>query len=221
MPDPFEGVEFTPEQKNELLLLRRGFALLNSVSGDVDVRRKLRAANPTAGISVPEDDIAEPLLKPLRERLDAIQTDHTETLAKIDEKTAAFDSKVAEWEQKHRDAADLGDLQKKIAAAAKHYRFTDEGTTALIEHMKTTGTADPMTAGAYLVQNMERPAPVAETGLAPEQARRNGAPDVDLFNISTGQDDESMKLLHSGPKGAEKWMQTEINKIIAEGQEAA
>lgn len=221
MSDPFEGVEFTPEQKNELTLLRRGFALLNSVSGDVDVRRKLREKNPNAGIQVPEDDIAEPLLKPLRERLDAIQTDHTETLQKIDEKTAAFDAKVAEFDQKQKDAADLGDLQKKIAAAARHYRFTDEGTTALIEHMKTTGTADPMTAGAYLVQNMERPAPVAETGLAPDAARRNGAPDVDLFHIATGQDDESMKLLHSGPKGAEKWMQGEINKIIAEGQEAA
>lgn len=222
MPDPFEGIEFTPEQQRELNLLRQGFSLLNSISGDVDVRRKLRAANPTAGIAIPEDDIAEPLLKPIRERLDALAPDIEEKLKKVEEGKAAIDEKIAAFDQRQKDAADLGDLQKRIDQAAKHYRFTDEGRTALIDHMKTTGTADPMTAGAYLVQNMERPAPVAESGLAPEAARRNGAPDLDLFHVATGHDDESLKLLHSqNPKDRDRWMMNEINKIVAEGQEAA
>lgn len=224
MADPFEGIEFTPEQQHELAVLRNGFALLNQIVSDpktaTPAKRLIRQIKPDMNVVIPEDDIAEPLLAPIREQVTTLQTKHEEVLKALDEKTAAFDQKLTEREQKEKDTDDLRDLQKRIDEAAKHYRFTDEGRAALIEHMKTTGTPDPMTAGAYLIQNMERPAPVASNGLAPEMARRNGAPDVDLFQVATGHDDESLKLLHAKP---EQWMSKEINNILAEqaGRDAA
>jgi hypothetical protein len=222
MPDPFEGIEFTPAQMQELSVLRQGFSLLNQIVSDpktaTPAKRLIRQVKPDSNLMIPEDDIAEPLLQPLRQEIESLKTNHAETLEKIEKASLGFDEKVSAFEQKQKDQSDIADLGKKIDAAVKHYRFTDEGRGALIDHMKTTGTPDPMTAGAFLVQNIERPASIVATGLAPEQARRNGAPDLDLFQVATGHDDESLKLLHTKP---DRWMETEILKIQAEAAEAA
>lgn len=225
MGDPFDGIEFTPEQQRELQTLRNGFNLLNTLVSDpktaTPMKRLWRQIDPKANLQIPEDDIAEPLLAPVREKMTALETAVDEKGKALDEKLAALEAKTVEREQKDRDAADLADLNKNIEKAVRHYRFTDEGRSALITHMRETNTSDPMTAGAFLVQNMERPAPIAANGLAPEQARRNGAPDVDLFQLATGQDDESMKALHGSPRERDRWMMNEVAKVMAEGQEAA
>ena len=224
MADIFDGLELTPEQQREIATLRRGYTLLNQVIDDPNIRaplrRRLNEINPDLKLPVPED-IAEPLLAPIRAELETVKTNHTETLAKIEEGKTALQTIVDEFKQTQKDASDVGDLKKKIDAAAKHYRFTDEGVQELVKHMQATGTSDPMTAGAFLVQNVEKPAPMSETGLAPAQARANGAPDVDLFHLATGQTDDDLKLLHSGPRGADKWMMNEVSKILAEGADAA
>ena len=225
MADIFEGAELSPEQQREIDTLRKVNAFANSLTADPKIglalRRRLRELNPDAKVAIPEDDIAEPLLAPIREELTALKGNHEETLKAIDEKKSAIEKVVEDFRTEQKDAKEVGDLQRKIDSTVKKHRFTDEGKAALIEHMRTTNTSDPDTAAAYLIQNMEKPAPVTSNGLAPEQARRNGAPDIDLFQVATGQDDESLKLLHSGPKGADQWMQQEIAKIIAEGAEAA
>lgn len=223
MPDTFDGLDLTPEQQRELATLRRGFALFNEILDDPEVgtplKRKLEQKDPNLKFKYVED-IAAPIIKPIQDKLAALETDQTETLKKIDEGKTAIETIINDFKKERADERDVNDLKSKIEAAKRHYRFTDEGVAALIEHMRATNTGDPMTAGAFLVQNMERPEPVTSNGLAPEQARRNGAPDVDLFRVPSA-DDDSMKLLHSGPKGAEKWMQQEIDKIIAETAEAA
>ena len=225
MADIFEGVEFSPEQQRELDTLRRGFAFANSLTADpkigLPLRRRLRELNPEARIAIPEDDIAEPLLAPIREELTALKGSHDETLKAIDEKKTAIEKIVEDFQQQQKDTSEVSDLRRKIEATATKHRFTDEGRAELVKVMKETNTPDPEIAAGYMLQNMEKPAPVTSNGLAPEQARRNGAPDIDLFQVATGQDDDSLKLLHSGPKGADQWMQQEIQKIIAEGAEAA
>lgn len=227
MPDIFEGLDLSPEQQRELETLRKGFAVYNDMVQDKEVRlpllRRMKAKYPNLNISVPEDDIAAPLIKPIEERIAAIETRDNETLKQIDEKQEKLNQTLAAFEQQRKDEADIRDLGSKIDSAVKKYRFTDEGRAALIEHMKSTNTSDPDTAGAYLVQHMERPQPVTPNGLAPEQARAHGAPDIDLFRVATGQTDDDLKLLHGTPKQQDQWMRQEIDKILAEGigQEAA
>jgi hypothetical protein len=224
MADIFDGLELNADQQRELATLRRGYAMLNQVIDDPDIRaplrRKLNEKNPDLRLPIPED-IAEPLLAPIRAELETVKTNHAETLTKIEEGKTALQTIIDEFKQGQKDAADVGDLRNKIEAAARHYRFTDEGKQELVKHMQATSTSDPMTAGAYLVQNMEKPAPMSESGLAPAQARVNGAPDVDLFHLATGQTDDDLKLLHSGQRGQDKWFANEVNKILAEGAEAA
>jgi len=224
MPDVFEGVDLTPDQQRELATLRKGYFLLDKLMVDpahgTATKRALKAIDPSLGIVVPED-VAEPLIAPIRQEIEALKTDHTATLAALDERKTAIEQIVENFNQSRKDEKEVGDLQAKIDSAAKKYRFTDEGKAALIEHMRATNTSDPDTAGAYLVQNMERPSPTTSSGLAPEMARRNGAPDVDLFQLATGQSDDDLKLLHGTPKDQERWMSNEINKVLAEGLEAA
>jgi hypothetical protein len=221
MADIFEGVELTPAQKQELATLRAGFALVDRLTQDqkvgLDVKRRLRELHPEMNVRIPEDDIAEPMLKPVREQVTTLQTQLNELGEKFKETTTALETAKTEDEQRRTDQKALTELEKSIDAASRKYRFTDEGKAALIEHMKTTGTSDPDTAGAYLVQHMEKPSPATSNGMAPEQARRNGAPDVDLFQVATGHDDESLKLLHTKPLD---WMNKEVSKIIAEGVNA-
>jgi hypothetical protein len=224
MADVFDGIELTPEQKAELATLRRGYFLLDKLMTDpahgTSTKRALKAVDPSLNIVVPED-VAEPLIAPIKQEIDALKTSHAETLAAIDEKKTAIEQVVENFNKTRQDEKEVTDLQGKIDAAARKYRFTDEGKAALIEHMRATNTSDPDTAGAYLVQHMERPAPTAATGIAPEMARRNGAPDVDLFQLATGQTNDDLKLLHGTPKEQERWMTNEINKVIAETMEAA
>jgi hypothetical protein len=224
--DIFDGAELSPEQQREIDTLRRVNAFANSLTADPKIglalRRRLRELNPDAKVAIPEDDIAEPLLAPIREELTQLKGNHEETLKAIDEKKSAIDKVIEDFRTEQKDTREVGDLKRKIDAAAAKYRFTDEGRAALIEHMKATNTSDPDTAGAYLVQHMDKPAPVTSNGLAPEQARRNGAPDIDLFQLATGETDDTMKLLHSpNPKDRDRWMMGQIDNIIAEGADAA
>ena len=218
MADIFEGVDLTPQQRQELDTLRRGYQLADKIIKDnqvgLAVKRRLRETDPSLNITIPEDDIAEPLLKPVREQVSTLETKLTELQGQLAEKSTALDTKFAEDEQRRRDQDDLAKLQSSIESTVRKHRFTDQGRTELINHMKATNTSDPDTAAAYLLQNMEKPAPVASNGIASPEARRNGAPDVDLFQLATGHDDESMKLLHSNPQ---KWMQMETQRVIDEG----
>lgn len=220
MADVFEGVELTPAQKAELDTLRNGYAIVNELWNDgatgLAMKRRLKEKHPDANIVIPED-IAEPLLQPLRADIDAVKTNHTETLEKIAAAAKEVDDKIATFNQTQQDAKDLGDLQSRIDAACRHYRFTGEGRDALIKHMQETNTSDPMTAGAYLVHNIDQPPePSRPNGMAHPQAIANGAPDVDLFSLATGQTDDDLKLLHSGPRGADKWFNNQVTKILAE-----
>jgi hypothetical protein len=221
MADIFEGVELTPEQQRELATLRAGYARLEGLITDpktgTATKRLMRQKFTDLNIPIPEDDIAAPLVAAVEEKITATNTKAEEALAKIAAAEAGLLAKIAERDQQATDQRDLQKIENSIENAVKKYRFTDEGKAALIKHMMETNTPDPDTAGAYLVQHMEKPAPVASNGLAPAEARRNGAPDVDLFNLATGQTDESMKLLHGSPKQQEQWMTNEINKVIEEG----
>lgn len=225
--DPFEGVELSPEQQAELATLRRGWWALNGMVSDpkngVTARRLLKTQKGFEHIVVPED-VAAPFVAQVDEKLEAFKTDHTQLLDKITEAAKTVDEKISAFDQREKDRADIADLGSKIDAAVRHYRFTNEGRDALIQHMKDTNTPDPMTAGAFLVQNMERPQPAASNGMAPEVARANGAPDVDLFSVAgsrTEDLDESLRLLHGTPKQQDLWMRREIDKVLAEGAEAA
>jgi hypothetical protein len=218
MASVFDGLDLDEKQQAELATLQRGFKAFNELVEDpqtaLAVKRKLREKHPEWNIRIPEDDIAEPLLKPIREQVAGVDTKVTEALTKLDEKAAAIDAKLAERDQKDKDNHDLGKLQSSIEGTVKKHRFTDEGKAALIKHMMDTSTSDPETAAAYLLQNMERPSPVSSNGSAPAEAIRNGAPNVNLFELATGHDDESLKLLHTKP---DQWMLKEVQKVIDEG----
>lgn len=218
MADIFEGVELTPEQQRELVTLRSGYATLEGLLVDgktaAPLKRLLRQKYPDRPIAIPEDDIAAPLVAAVEEKIAATNTKLDESLKVLAEKQEAFEKQQAERIQKQQDTSDLADLEGKINATVKNRRLTDVGKELLVKTMMERGVHDPEVVADHMLQNMEKPAPVASNGLAPAEARRNGAPDVDLFQVATGHDDESMKLLHKNP---DKWMMQEAQKVIDEG----
>ena len=224
MADIFEGVDLTPDQQRELTTLRAGYARLEGLITDpktgTATKRLMRQKYTDLNIPIPEDDIAAPLVAAVEEKITATNAKAEEALTKIAEAEKSLLDKLAERDQKETDTRDLRNLESSIDKAVKHYRFTDEGKATLIKHMQETSTPDPMTAGAFLVQNMEKPQPVAANGMASAEAIRNGAPNVDLFALATGQTDDSMKMLHGSPRQRDQWMQNEINKVIEEGATA-
>ena len=224
MADIFDGVDLSPDQQRELTTLRAGYARLEGLITDpktgTATKRLMRQKYTDLNIPIPEDDIAAPLVAAVEEKITATNAKAEEALTKIAEAEKSLLDKLAERDQKETDTRDLRNLESSIDKAVKHYRFTDEGKATLIKHMQETSTPDPMTAGAFLVQNMEKPQPVAANGMASAEAIRNGAPNVDLFALATGQTDDDMKMLHGSPRQRDQWMQNEINKVIEEGATA-
>lgn len=181
----------------DLVTLQGGYKLLNSLWDHPEhgaaVKRAAKAIDPK--LRIPEIDVAEPLLKPINERLDAM-TEENKTLREqmAADKTAREDDKA------------LSDLKTRLADAQKKHRLTDEGMAEVMKIMKDRNVADPEIAARYVVSEIEHPAQsISGSNFGPQSAN--------IFDMDGSSKDDDIKSLHKDPV---KWLDQVVPKIMAE-----
>lgn len=197
MPDPDPNPDVVTISKADHALLMRNYQLLGKLwdhpEHGADIKRAAKVVDPT--LRIPEIDVAEPLLKPVRERQDALETEN-KTLAE----------KLAKLETDREDEKALDKLKGDLTEAQKKYRLTDEGMAEVRKIMAERSIADPMAAAAYVQSEIVQPAkPLSGSNFAPQ--------DLNPFHIDGKAEDASTKALHEDPV---KWQDREVANIMAE-----
>lgn len=197
MADPNEIVEVP---RSQLETLQRAGRLLDSLAADrsrwdnpadrLAFMRQVKKDIPS--VSIPELDIAEPMLAPVREQIAGLQTQLQGALDREAERT----KKDAD-----RDA-DAG-LMKLLDKTQAKYRLNEEGRKLMVDRMRDQGSMDAEAAATFVLHHFHTPDPVGEGTMAP------GA--VDIFNFNKAAEDDSMRRLHSNP---ERWFEEETAKMV-------
>lgn len=184
----------------ELATLRRAQSLLDGLWNDKEhgmaLKRMVKAKLPDARI--PELDIAEPMLAPVRAELEE-QKKANKTLA----------DRLDARERAEKDAREDADLTSALAAAKKEYRLTDDGMAKVIKRMKDTNNPDPAAAAAWVTDHEKPAAPVASSSFST---------DFNLYGAGEKSQDESIQRLHQDPK---KWFDREASDFLNEIGNAA
>lgn len=196
-PDP----DIVQIRKSDLSTLQASYKLLNDLWDHPEhgaaTKRAAKAVNPA--LRVPEIDVAEPLLKPLRDELAA----KDEALKKLRED---FDAD----KQTRQDDKELGDLRSNLDAAQKKHRLTDEGMAEVRKIMAEQGVASPEVAAKYVAANIEPAKPVVGSNFGPT--------DANIFGIDGTSAEDDIKALHNDPL---KWMDKAVPEIMAEFEQDA
>lgn len=195
MPDEPNG-DLVSISKADLATLQKSYGLLNKLWDDPNhgaaVKRAAKTIDPS--LRIPEIDVAEPLLKPLNEKLAALEAKDTER-----------DAVIAALKQEREDEKAVEKLGKTLGAAQKRYRLTDEAMTEVKKRMMETGNPDPMSAAAYIVSEIEPAKVVNGSNFAPQ--------DLNVFGMDGAAEDDSTKRLHNDPM---KWLDRAVPEIMAE-----
>lgn len=148
--------------------------------------------------SIPED-IAEPLLAPIREQLEATNKTALDALERLAAREKADSDNRAE-----------NDLQSKIAKAQAKYHLNDEGVALVVARMKEYGSLDVEGATEWVLGNLHTPAPISGgSAMAP------GA--VDFWGMQNEAQEEDFRKLSLDPV---KWAENKILEISKEFQAA-
>jgi hypothetical protein len=186
--------------KRDLEKLQEGFKLLSSLWDHPEhgAEIKLRAKKIRPDLRVPEIDVAEPLLKPIREQLTAKE----EEIKKQNERLEKLETSIEDDKQ-------LAKLERDIDKAVKKHRLTGEGKTELIEIMKRGEANTPEAAASIIVANLEPVKPVTGTNFGPS--------DANILGISGDSPEDDIKALHQDPV---KWLDRAIPSILSEVEES-
>lgn len=188
------GYKLVPDADHQTLL--NSYNLLNKLWDDpkhgTALKRAAKEVNPA--LRIPEIDVAEPLLAPIREEMEAFKKTHDELRAE--------NLKIREERDEERA---LDKLSRGIEAAQKKYRLTADGRTEMLEIMKRGEASTPESAAALIVANLEPAKPVTGTNFGPMEAN--------VLNMDGRSQDESDKLLHTDPM---KWLDSEVPRILNE-----
>lgn len=199
MPEIPEGYVAIPKADHDLYA--RTYKLFGQIYDDKEhglaVKKALKAAD--ASVRIPEIDVAEPLLAPIRERQDAIEAENK-----------ALKEQLEKDKEERETQRAVGDLQSRIDKAASKFRLTPEGISKMKEIMAEKQIGDPEIVAEHIVSNIERAKPVTGSNFGPA--------DLNVLGIDGKSEDDSTKLLHSDPL---RWMDKEVPNILAEFEQEA
>ena len=183
-------------EEGDLQTFQRAYVLLNKLYGDADagmpIKRAIKRLVPDA--TIPEIDIAEPLLAPVNEKLTAAEKRSQDLADRIDK-----------MEQERKDRDDTDALRATAETVQKQYRLTDEGMQKVFSRMKEKNNPDIEAAAAYVISQQPKTAPTGSSGLLPSS--------MNLFGAGEEDSDEKVKLLHKDPL---KFFDREVGDILNE-----
>lgn len=196
-PDP----DMVQISKSNLAILQKTYKLASSLYDDpevgVTVKKAIKRIDPSTRI--PELDVAEPLIAPVRERQDALEAQN-KTLAEQLEKL----------NQERVDERDLNSLQRSLDAAQAKHRLTPDGMAEVRKIMAERNVADPEVAAQYVVSNIEPAKPMTGSNFGPS--------DLDVFGIKGDSAEDDIKALHADPL---RWMDKAVPAIMQEFEQDA
>jgi hypothetical protein len=188
-------------KEGDAAILEKSYKLFNSLYDDPEhgatFKQAIKKVDPT--VRIPEIDVAEPLLKPIREQQAAMAEENKKLREEIEKDR-----------QERADNRDVMDLSQKLESAQRKHRLTPDGMTEVKKIMAERGIADPEVAATYVVANIERAAPVTGSNFGPT--------DANVFSMDGSSEDAKMKLLHNSPM---KFLDAEVSDIMAEFENAA
>ncbi|HXE51234.1 MAG TPA: hypothetical protein VN663_22845 [Ramlibacter sp.] len=202
MPDdPQPNPDLVTITKADLATLQNAWKLqaelFDHPTHGLAIKKAMKDVRPT--MRIPELDVLEPALTPLRERQEALDAENK----KLREELEAD-------RQARADAAATGDLVKNLSSAQSRYRLTDEGMAEVKKIMVERNIADPHAAAALVASEIEPPKVVNGTNFGPA--------DLNVLGMDGKSEDASMKRLHEDPI---RWQDQEISEIMAEFDQAA
>jgi hypothetical protein len=157
------------------------------------IKKAIKDVRPN--MRIPELDVLEPALTPLREQIEAIN----KTTGELREENAAL-KKLRE------DDAAVADLQTRLKSAQSRYRLTDEAMPEVKKLMMERNIADPHAAAALVASEIEPPKVV--------NGGSNFAPaDLNVLGMDGKSEEASTKRLHDDPR---RWFDEEAASILAE-----
>lgn len=182
--------------KADLETLQRSYRLFNKLWDDpkngATLKRAAKEADPT--LRIPEIDVAEPLLAPIREEMETFK----KTAGELRAENEAL-------RQSLEDDKAMGKLLKDLGSAQSRYRLTDEGMAEVKRVMQERNIADPHAAAALVASEIEPAKVVRDTNFAPA--------DLNVLGMDGKAEDDSTKRLHDNPV---KWQDQEIAEIMGE-----
>lgn len=183
-------------------VLKKSHALFAKLWDDpthgLGVKKATKALDPS--IRVPEIDVAEPLLAPIRTELENERSQRT-----------TLEERFAKLEQERDEDKQVAILQRDLDKAQKQYRLTDEAMAEARKLMVDGRASTPEAAAAIIVANIEPARPMTGTNFGPTDAN------ILHINGDAAADDDSTRRLHNDPV---RWLDTEVPKIIAELESA-
>ena len=177
--------------------LQQGWDLLSKLWDHPEhgaaVKRAAKAIDPK--LRVPEIDVAEPLLAPMREEIEGFK----KTAAELREENAKIRAEREEEKALDKLRGSLGDAQKR-------YRLTDDGMAEVRKLMAERQIADPFAAAALVVSEIEPAKPMTSSNTFGPQS-------LNAFEMDGSSSEKDIALLHNSP---EKWMDKVVPEILAE-----
>jgi hypothetical protein len=143
-------------------------------------------------ISLPEDQV-DPVVAPLREKLESLETANKTLLERIEKR-----------DKDEADKAAQTSLETALENARKKYSLTDEGFDKMVSRMKETSNyTDAEAAAAWVASNM----PAPKTANGPSWQPQN----LDFYGSKVQNDD--FALLHKDP---EAFFDQTVSQILTE-----
>jgi hypothetical protein len=180
----------------ELAVLRRAQQLLDGIWNDKEhglaFKRMVKAKLPDSRI--PELDIAEPMLAPVKAELEEERKARRTLEERLDAR-----------EKADKESKEDADLNKALADAQKEYRLTDDGMAKVVKRMKDTGNPDPAAAAAWVTDHEPKAKPATTSSYAPS--------DMNLFGAGIKSDDEDIAFLHQDPI---RWYDRKAAEVLDE-----
>lgn len=198
MPD--DGAQPNPDlvtiTKKDLETLQNAWKLqaelFDHPTHGLAIKKAIKDVRPN--MRIPELDVLEPALAPMRERQDALEA----------ENKALREQQDADRKSREDDKA-LGDLGDRLKSAQSRYRLTDEAMPEVKRLMLERNIADPHAAAALVASEIEPPKVVNGTNFVPA--------DLNVLGMDGKSEDDSIKRLHDDPI---RWQDREIAEIMGE-----
>lgn len=191
----------TPAEYQQYGLQTKAAKLLSDLWDDpahgMAVKNAAKAHNPS--LRIPELDVLEPALTPLRAELETERTTRT-----------ALEERLAKLESSITEDKEVSSLQSQLGAAQRKYRLTDGGMQEVRKLMIEKNIADPDVVAGHVVANIE---PVK-----PQAASNWGPADLNVLNIKGDSAEQDVQLLHNDPVA---WQDKAVAEIMAEFEAAA
>ena len=182
----------------DLTVMQNAYNTLNAMWTNkdhaTDFKRLLKKVKPDTNI--PELDITDRYVKPLEEKLTALETENQKTRKELEDDRKA-----------RKDEKDLSDVYGKIDVVVKKRGLTDEGRAGMIKVMQDRQIADPEAAALIYLDGLPKTKVTKAGGVLPSA--------MNMFGVDDDKDSEFEAFWKNPVKAQDKVIAQILNEAEA------